>query len=108
MSRMEDTAGQGQQDQGQQGGGAGMADQVRERAQQVGQHLRDMGTQARDTAQQQYDHLRQQAQEYYETGRARAMEWEQGLEDYVRQQPVKSLLIAAGVGVILGALWKRS
>jgi ElaB/YqjD/DUF883 family membrane-anchored ribosome-binding protein len=105
MSRMEDTAGQGQQEQGQQGG---VADQVRERAQQVGQQLRDMGSQARDTAQQQYEQLRQQAQEYYESGRERAMEWEQGLEDYVRQQPVKSLLIAAGVGVILGALWKRS
>ena len=30
------------------------------------------------------------------------MEWEQGLEDYVREQPIKSLLIAAGVGMLMG------
>ena len=30
------------------------------------------------------------------------------LEEYVREQPIKSLLMAAGVGVLLGILWKRS
>lgn len=81
---------------------------IREKAEEVGQTIRDMGQQARETARQKYEDLRQQAGEYYETGRQHAMEWEQSLEDYVRQQPVKSLLIAAGVGVLLGALWKRS
>lgn len=102
MSRMEDTAGQESQSQ------PGMADQLKEKAQQATEQVRQSAQQLRDSAQEQYDHLRQQAQEYYETGRQRAMEWESGVEDYVRQQPVKSLLIAAGVGVILGALWKRS
>lgn len=81
---------------------------IREKAEEVGQTIRDMGQQARETARQKYEDLRQQAGEYYETGRQHAMEWEQSLEDYVRYQPVKSLLIAAGVGVLLGALWKRS
>lgn len=102
MSRMENT---GEQNAGKQGGAT---EQIREKAQEVGQTIRDVGQQARETAQQQYENLRRQAGEYYETGRQQAMEWEQSLEDYVRQQPVKSLLIAAGVGVILGALWKRS
>jgi ElaB/YqjD/DUF883 family membrane-anchored ribosome-binding protein len=30
------------------------------------------------------------------------------LEDYVREKPLRSLLIAAGVGMLLGILWKRS
>ena len=37
-----------------------------------------------------------------------AMEWEQNLESYVQDQPIKSLLIAAGVGALLGFLWRRS
>lgn len=106
MSRMEDTAGSGQQSESQEQGGT--AEQLRNKAQQVGQQLREVGDQVRSTAQEQYEQLRTQASEYYETGRQRAMEWEQSLENYVREQPVKSLLIAAGVGVILGALWKRS
>ena len=52
--------------------------------------------------------LRDQASEYYEQGRQRAQEWEQGLEQYVQEKPVQSLLIAAGVGMLLGLLWKRS
>ena len=30
------------------------------------------------------------------------------VEEYVREQPIKALAIAAGVGVVLGILWKRS
>ena len=52
--------------------------------------------------------LRDQANEYYETGRERAREWEQGLEQYVQEKPLQAVLIAAGVGVLLGLLWKRS
>jgi ElaB/YqjD/DUF883 family membrane-anchored ribosome-binding protein len=75
----------------------GAADQVRETASQV-----------KDAAQEKFNQLRDQASEYYEEGRQRAMEWEQSLEDYVQQQPIKSLLIAAGVGALLGFLWRRS
>ncbi len=103
MSRMENSGEQPTQQQGEESGGG-----IREKAQELGQGLREIGQQARTAAQEQYENLRQQASEYYETGRQHAMEWEQSLEDYVRQQPVKSLLIAAGIGVILGALWKRS
>ena len=30
------------------------------------------------------------------------------LEEYVQEKPIQSLLIAAGVGLLLGILWKRS
>jgi len=85
-------------------GGAGLG----ETAGQVGQNLRDMGGQIRDQASQAYDQLRDQAADYYEQGRQRAQEWEQGLEDYVQQKPIQSLMIAAGVGMLLGMLWRRS
>jgi ElaB/YqjD/DUF883 family membrane-anchored ribosome-binding protein len=88
--------------QGQQG--QGLADQ----AQQVGQNLRDLGGQVRDQAQQKYNELSDQAREYYDQGRQKAQEWEQGLESYIQEKPMQAVLIAAGVGVLLGLLWKRS
>jgi ElaB/YqjD/DUF883 family membrane-anchored ribosome-binding protein len=81
---------------------------IRETAAEVQQNIRDMGGQIREAAAESYDNLRDQAREYYEQGRERALEWEQGLEDYVREKPLRSLLIAAGVGMLLGILWKRS
>jgi len=88
--------------------GASGAGQLKDTAQQVQQNIRDMGGQVRDMASEQYQNLRDQASEYYEQGRQRAQEWEQGLESYVQEKPIQSLLIAAGVGMLLGILWKRS
>lgn len=92
------------------GGSEGQSSQesVRETAGQVKENLRDLGGQVRTAATEQYDHLRQQANDYYEQGRARAEQFEQGLEQYVQEKPIQSLLIAAGVGMLLGVLWKRS
>ena len=81
---------------------------LKEAASQVGQNLRDLGSQVRDTATQQYEQLRQQAGDYYEQGRQRAMEMEHSLEQYVQEKPIQALLIAAGVGMLLGMIWKRS
>jgi len=99
MARMESNE-QGDQSKGQtQGVGAA--------AGQMGQQLRDLGGQVRDQATQRYEQLRDQATDYYEQGRQRAQEWEKSLEDYVHEKPLQAVLIAAGVGMLLGVLWKR-
>src|SRR5438105_10827492 len=97
MSRMNE--GQGQ---------AGGAGDIRQTASQVGQNIRDLGGQVRDVATEQYEQIKNQAQDYYEQGRERAREMQQNLEGYVQEKPIQSLLIAAGVGMLLGILWKRS
>jgi len=95
--------------EGQGGGGqAGGTGDLRDTAAQVGENLRDLGGQVRDTATQQYEHLRDQASQYYDQGRQRALEMEENLEQYVQEKPIQALLIAAGVGMFLGLLWKRS
>ena len=101
MSRMEN------QMEGQSGAGAGEQGGLKESAAQVGENIRNLGSQVRDQATQQYDQLRNQAGEYYEQGRQRAMEMEQNLEQYVQEKPIQALLMAAGVGLLLGILWKR-
>jgi len=91
-----------------QTGQTGGAGDLRETASQVGQSVRDLGGQVRDVATEQYEQVRRQAQEYYEQGRERAREVQQNLESYIQEKPIQSLLIAAGVGMLLGILWKRS
>ncbi len=66
-----------------------------------------MGSQARTAATQKYEELRDSASEYYEQGKERAREWEHSLEQYVQEKPLQAVLIAAGIGVVLGLLWKR-
>jgi len=85
-------------------------DPTRQQSQQAGgaaQSLRDMGRQVKETAHEKLQNLRETASEYYEQGREKAMEWEQNFENYVREQPIKSVLIAAGVGLVLGFVWRR-
>lgn len=100
MSRMSNTGNTGQKEGG--------SSSVGETAAQVSQNIREMGSQVRDMATEKYNDLRDQAVNYYEQGRDRATEWEQNLEGYVREKPLQAVMIAAGVGVLLGLLWKRS
>jgi ElaB/YqjD/DUF883 family membrane-anchored ribosome-binding protein len=89
-------------------GDANTGQSMGEQAQQVGENLRDLGGQVRDAAREKYSQLSDQAQQYYEQGRQMAHEWEEGLESYIQEKPLQSVLIAAGIGVLLGLLWKRS
>lgn len=73
---------------------------VRERAGQVGENLQHMGAAARDAAQHQWENLRDTAGE-------KAKDIGHSLEEQVRRQPLPAVLIAAGVGFILGMAWIR-
>lgn len=98
MSRMGNPAGET--------GGPG-AEPMREKAQQVGQNIREMGEMAREAAKNRFEQVRQSATEYYETGKEKAMEYKENLEDVIRDKPIRAVMIAAGVGVLLGMLMRR-
>jgi ElaB/YqjD/DUF883 family membrane-anchored ribosome-binding protein len=91
----------------------------RENAQEVGQQMRDqaqaLGTQVREQvqelgtqAQQLGTQVKETASQYYEQGREGLQELNQTLETQIREKPLQSLLIAGGVGLLLGLLWRRS
>ncbi len=82
-------------------GNEGSAQDVREQATEAAQNIRD-------AAREKYEELSEQARHYYDQGRDMAREWEEGLESYVREKPLQAVLIAAGIGLVLGMLWKRS
>ena len=47
---------------------------------------------------------RDQVQEVYEKGQERVKAAKSGFENYVRENPVRSVLVAAGVGALVGFL----
>jgi ElaB/YqjD/DUF883 family membrane-anchored ribosome-binding protein len=70
--------------------------QVREKAQELGSKAQELGTQATEIA-----------AEYYQQGREQALALEQAVEAQIRDKPIQSLLIAGGLGLLIGFLWRR-
>ncbi len=47
------------------------------------------------------------ASQYYKQGLESARGWEKKVETFVKDKPITSILIAAGVGMLFGFIWKR-
>jgi ElaB/YqjD/DUF883 family membrane-anchored ribosome-binding protein len=90
-----------------QGGVGGVVQSLKDKAGDVAQSLKDVSGNVRDKAVEQYESVRDSAQEYYEQGKQKAAQWQDDVEQYVREQPMKAVAIAAGVGVVLGFLFRR-
>jgi ElaB/YqjD/DUF883 family membrane-anchored ribosome-binding protein len=80
---------------------------LRKQATAVSKDLQAMGGTARDAAQEKLGQLRDNASEYFEQGRDKAHQVERTLAQFILDQPLKSILIAAGVGLLLGRFWMR-
>ena len=53
------------------------------------------------------DELKGEAQDLYGRGKDRALELRDNVDHYVQDQPMRSVLIAAGVGLCLGLILAR-
>ena len=73
---------------------------LQEKAAKVRQDVRELGTVARDVASEKFD-------QFYKEGREKAIQLEQGLENSIREHPLQSVMIAAGVGFLAGFLVSR-
>jgi len=76
-------------------------------AKKVAQDVSKMGSIARDVAQEEFEHLRESASEYKDQGRDKVQQVERTIEQFIRERPLKTVLIAAGVGLLLGRFWMR-
>ncbi|MEX2142671.1 MAG: hypothetical protein WD894_25680 [Pirellulales bacterium] len=85
----------------------GGMESVREKAGDIKSSLQDMGSTAKQMAQEQFEGVRDTMSTYYEQGRERAMDLEQSLENRVRERPISSILVATGLGFLIGMLWMR-
>lgn len=81
------------------------------RAQDRLEGLRDTANQfieqGRERAGDYMEQGRDLAQQYIEQGRDRALEIERTLEGQIREQPLRAVLTAAGIGFVLGIFFMR-
>jgi len=82
-------------------------DRLRAQAREVTKDLKEMGHIANEAVQENVGQMRENASEYYELGRDGVHKVERTFKQFIREQPLKSLLIAAGVGLVLGRFWRR-
>ena len=85
--------------------------QVQERAQELGTQVRnwtqEVGGQLKEGAQEAMRRAETSASQLSAQGREAVGQLEKTLEDYVRAKPLQSLMIAAGVGVMVAILWRK-
>jgi len=85
--------------------------QVHERAQELGTQVRhwtqEVGGQLKEGAQEAIRQAETSASQLSAQGREAVGQLEKTLEDYVRAKPLQSLLIAAGVGMMVALLWRK-
>jgi ElaB/YqjD/DUF883 family membrane-anchored ribosome-binding protein len=81
--------------------------EFRQKAANLGHDVQDLGTLTKEVARDAAGVLGENASGYYREGMKTAQKWGEGLEERIRQKPVQSLLIAAGVGLLIGAVLKR-
>jgi ElaB/YqjD/DUF883 family membrane-anchored ribosome-binding protein len=63
---------------------------------------------ARDAANESINTIRKRASELYRAGADKAVALKDCTADFVRENPVKTVLLAAGVGALVGFLLTRS
>ena len=70
--------------------------------QSVTEDLAELGGHASELARERYENLKSDAMNLANQGRERLESVEESLEDYVAENPIKSLLMAAVAGIFVG------
>ncbi len=78
-----------------------------EQASAVSKDIRGIGALAKDVAHEKLDEFQENASAVYGQGRDKVREATRTLERFIAEQPLTSVLIAAGVGLFLGRFWMR-
>ena len=67
----------------------------------------EVGTQVRDKAQEMVRQGKEIASDYYQQGRQQVQAVEHTLEDAIRAKPLQSVLMAAGLGMLMAFLFRK-
>ena len=70
-------------------------------------HMQETAKEMRDKAQDLMTQGKEVAAEYYAEGRNQLLAWQQHLENQVREKPLQSIFIAAGIGLLYALLRRR-
>ena len=83
------------------------SERLGEEAMEVKEHLQEMGATVRDAAQQKLGQAGEKASEYCGQGRDKVHGVAFASEQILREWPLSSVLMAAGIGWLFGRFWKR-
>jgi ElaB/YqjD/DUF883 family membrane-anchored ribosome-binding protein len=78
---------------------------------QIKETVQAAGTQVKETVQNVETQVRETMQtagtQVYEQGRESLQDLNRTIEGQIRERPLQALLVAGGIGVLLGLLWRR-
>lgn len=80
---------------------------VGDRAGAVAHQARDTAVRAVEAVEEKCAQVGHAARDSFKHGRDHVRRWENDVEGAVRSRPIVSLLVAAGIGVVMGILWDR-
>jgi ElaB/YqjD/DUF883 family membrane-anchored ribosome-binding protein len=81
----------------------GAKDRLRDMADATGEQVKETAQGAKDLA----DNIAQQARQQGERAQEAIGQFRPFIEKSLREQPMKTLAVAAAIGLVLGALWKK-
>ena len=80
---------------------------ISERASAIAKDFKDVSTATKRVAADSVDAFRQTANDFLDEGRTKVRKVGESVQGKVQEQPVTSMLIAAGVGFLVGVLFAR-
>jgi ElaB/YqjD/DUF883 family membrane-anchored ribosome-binding protein len=83
------------------------SDRLGKQAMEVKKDIQEMGETVRDAAQEKLGQVGEKALEYCEQERGKVHGVACACEQFISQRPLRSVLMAAGIGWLLGRVWKR-
>lgn len=83
-------------------------DKVKEASAEIAEDLKDLGSAVRDLASDSMHKVQQKASKLYSKGQESMKSAERSLEQKVKAKPIQALLIAAGIGFVIGWLRKKA
>lgn len=82
-------------------------DRLGKKTRTVTKDLQEMGEIAKDAARETLGQLRENASEFCEAGQDKVQRAGRSFEQYIQERPLKSILIATGIGLLLGRFFMR-
>ncbi len=80
---------------------------LREQVRVLSNDVKELGRMTKDALADKVDLAKSAAKDAVDAGREKAVGYRDQLADATREKPMKSLLIAAGVGAVLGLILRR-
>ena len=83
------------------------SERVGKQAKEAKESLRELGEAESDAGQQKLRQVVEATSECCEQGRAQVHGFACACEQFIRNRPLRSVLMAAGLGYLTGRIWKR-